>query len=796
MRSSTLGAVLCVCSLLAVGCGDDDGSNPDAGDGKTTTRLVGPEGGTVELTSGAKVEIPKDALTTTVSISVTELEDGDVADLPMNMESAGKAIAFKPHGTMFLMPIKVTLPYTPLTNEGPTEVRPMKLDDEEDTTWTTVFPSEKVGTDKVELNTTSFSVYQPARPRRQSGVVTLPDGAIVETDSGTDAGVDAAAPPDAAVEIDAGVDATVMVNRCDTNNGDCDSLVTCADTGDVAVVCGACPAGYVGDGASGCAPTLTGLTLSVGTLSPALDSGTLAYSVTADAFVSSIVLVPSIATNSLLTINGQAHSADQPWTSPVLSTGTNTFTLVLDHNGTTRSYTLTVTRAALAETDYIKASSAETGLGFGAAVAISGDTVVVGAPGYGQSIGAVYVYRSTSNAWMLESRLDNPSGLQYESFGYAVAIDGDILVVGASDDNSDGATGTSSASGAVYVFERTGGTWSSGVRLKASNFGEYDRFGQPVAISGDTLVVGASGESSNPIMGPSDDSFYGAGAAYVFTRTGTMWQEQAMLKASNADYYDEFGKAVAVEGDTVVVGAPYESSSATTVNGDEVNNDSTNSGAAYVFTRTGTTWARSAYLKAASGEAYDNFGTAVALSGDTIAVAAVGESSGVVDDPSDNSVDRAGAVYIFTGSGAAWTQQAYIKAGNPDAPGYGEGGWDQFGYTIGLDGDVLIVGAAQEDNAARSINAPYDTYDYMTEDDEVGAAYAFERVAGVWSQRHYLKASNADVRDQFGSGVAVSGTTLVCGAPFESSAATGVNNTTPGPDDNTAADSGAVYVFR
>jgi len=797
---SSLGALLCVSSFLAVGCGDDDGSNPDAGGGKTMTKLVGPEGGTVELAGGAKVEIPKDALGSTVSITVTELEDGDVADLPMNLEGAGKGFAFKPHGTMFLMPIKVTLPYTPLTNEGPLEVRPVKLDDEDDTTWTTVFPSEKVGTDKVELNTTSFSVYQAARPRRESGIVTLPDGAIVEADSGTDASVDAAMEPDAGldatVEVDAGVDATVMVNRCDTSNGGCDSLVTCADTGDVVVVCGACPVGYVGDGATGCVPTLIDLTPSAGSLTPALSTTETSYGVTVPALTQTFTATLTAPAGATLTVTGLAHTSGTAWQSPVLVTGDNVFTLVVARGALSTTYTLTVTRAALTETDYIKASSAETYLGFGRSVAIRGDVVAVGAPGFSQSLGAVYIYRRTSNAWMLEARLDNPSGVQAESFGNSVAIDGDTLVVGAFGESSDGATGSSASSGAAYVFEYSGGTWTPFATLKASNFGAYDYFGERVAISGDTIVVGATGESSDPSIGPADDSFYNAGAAYVFTRGSSTWQEQAMLKASNADYYDYFGAAVSVSGDTVVIGAPGESSSATTINGDETNNASYENGAAYVFTRTGTSWTRSAYLKAATGEDYDRFGAAVALSGDTVAVAATGESSGVVDDPSDNSVDKAGAVYIFTGNGATWAQQAYIKAGNPDAPGYGEGGWDNFGYSIGLDGDVLIVGAAEEDNPARGINVPYDTFNNNTEDEEVGAAYVFERTAGLWSQRQYLKASNADVQDEFGYGVAVSGTTLVCAAHNEASSALGVNDTTLGPGDNSGTSVGAAYIFR
>src|ERR1019366_7706367 len=191
-------------------------------------------------------------------------------------------------------------------------------------------------------------------------------------------------------------------------------------------------------------------------------------------------------------------------------------------------------------------------------------------------------------------------------------------------------------SGAAYVFVRNGTTWTQEAYLKASNpdggLGLYydgDLFGSSVAVSGDTVVVGARGEDSSAagVNGDqSDNSAPGFGAAYVFVRNGTTWTQQAYLKASNTDggldIYngDYFGGSVAVSGDTVVVGAGSEDSSATGVNGDQSDNSATYAGAAYVFVRSGTNWTQQAYLKASNTDPGDSFGMSVSVSGGTVIV--------------------------------------------------------------------------------------------------------------------------------------------------------------------------------
>ncbi len=349
----------------------------------------------------------------------------------------------------------------------------------------------------------------------------------------------------------------------------------------------------------------------------------------------------------------------------------------------------------IAQQAYLKASNTEQGDAFGDAfgwsVAVSGDTVVVGT--YVESsnatgvdgdqsdnsapfAGAVYVFIRNGTNWTQQAYLKASNTEAGDRFGFSVAVSGDTLVVGASSEDS-GATGvdgdqsdnSAPSSGAAYVFVRSGTTWSQQAYLKASNTDAGDNFGR-VAISGDTVVVGASGESSNATGAngnQSDNSAPSSGAAYVFMRSGTTWSEQAYLKASNTDAGDFFGSSVAISGDTVVVGAYFEDSNATGVNGDQSNNSGTNSGAAYVFVRTGTNWSQPAYLKASNTDTDDHFSLSVAISGDAVVVGAPDEASnstGVNGNQSNNSASHSGAAYIFTGLGKVPPRLAIAHSGD------------------------------------------------------------------------------------------------------------------------------------
>jgi hypothetical protein len=451
----------------------------------------------------------------------------------------------------------------------------------------------------------------------------------------------------------------------------------------------------------------------------------------------------------------------------------------------------------LVQQAYLKASNANQNDRFGAAAAVSGDTVVVGAldedssatgvngNGANNSVegsGAAYVFVRSGGVWSQQAYLKASNCGFGDHFGAAVAISGDTLVVGAHSErssaagvNGDQTDNSALASGAAYVFVRSGGVWTQQAYLKASNPGPFDLFGVSVAVGNDTVVVGASSESSNATGVNGDDadnSASGAGAAYVFVRSGGVWSQQAYLKASNTEANDHFGASVAISGDTVAVGAYWEDSSATGVNGDQTNNSGWGSGAAYVFVRSGGMWSQQAYLKPSSGQFDTLFGYSLALSGETLVVGAYQEDTLAVD---------AGAAYVFVRSGDIWSQEAHLQASHPDA-------LDYFGFSVAVSGDTAVIGARWEDSNATGLNG--NEADNSAQDS--GAAFVFARSGGVWSQYAYLKASNADAGDRFSQSVAVSGETVVVGALAEDSNATGVNGNQA---NNSALSSGAAYVF-
>jgi hypothetical protein len=227
---------------------------------------------------------------------------------------------------------------------------------------------------------------------------------------------------------------------------------------------------------------------------------------------------------------------------------------------------------------------------------------------------------------------------------------------------------------------------------------QMDKFGNSVSISGDTIVVGAP---QNKVT--TNNGAIASGAAYVFVREGPNWTQQAYLQPSNPGTNDYFGQSVSISGDTIVVGAHQEGSSATGVNGDQSNNAAPVSGAAYVFVRDGTTWSQQAYLKASNTGAGDYFGRWVSISGDTIVVGSPREDSnatGVNGDDSNEATDS-GAAYVYVRNGTSWSQQAYLKASNTEAG-------DLFGYAVSISGDTIVVGASQEDKPESGSGAAYE----------------------------------------------------------------------------------------
>jgi trimeric autotransporter adhesin len=466
---------------------------------------------------------------------------------------------------------------------------------------------------------------------------------------------------------------------------------------------------------------------------------------------------------------------------------------------------------------YVKASNPGGGDFFGAGVALSGDgsTLAVSAPFADivvkrsdqsmvttEEAGAVYVFIRKGTQWSQQAYIKASNirmdGLQRvgDEFGTSIALsrDGSILAVGAKFEA--GATAEVSTdfntekAGAVYVFTRSGGTWSQQAYLKAFTIAANDLFGFSIALSGDgsTLAVGAPGEDS-AATGTAPD----AGAVYLFTSNGTTWSQEAYIKASDAGMYDEFGASLALsdDGSTLAVGSSNQDH--TRANIECANSESTvmGTGAVYVFTRTSMTWSQQTSVKASNPGAADCFGASIALSGDgsVLAVGAPLEDSaatGIGGDQLDNMAANAGAVYVFTRNSTAWSQQAYIKPSNTDAS-------DGFGNSVALSGDgsALAVGASQESSAAVGVGGAQSSNADMF----AGAVYVFGRAGATWSQQAYVKASNTGVQDHFGASVALAGdgSILAVGAEQEDGAALGIN----GDQDNDGTPhAGAVYVFR
>lgn len=350
--------------------------------------------------------------------------------------------------------------------------------------------------------------------------------------------------------------------------------------------------------------------------------------------------------------------------------------------------------------------------GFGYSVALSGDTLVVGAPWHGDDTGAVYVFERSGSTWAQQAMLTIRDGAWGDRFGYAVAIAGDTIVAGSPGHVAQGST----HAGTAYVFVRSGASWAQQAELWAGDGGWFDWFGGAVAISGDTIVVGAPHHRVGP---------YGmAGAAYVFVRSGGSWAQQAELSASDGGPGDQLGTSVAIDGDTVVAGAPeHDAGQVDCV------------GAAWVFVRSESSWAQQARLEPGDGAALAGFGRSVAVTDDTIAVGAPGHEVG--------ETPYAGAVYVFARSGNSWAQQAVLSAGES----LGQAFW--LGWAVGISGDTIVAGA------------PWSSPDEGP--DDTGSAFVFVRSSSGWAQHQRL--TTGGVEYEFARSVAIAGETIVAGAP-------------------------------
>lgn len=296
----------------------------------------------------------------------------------------------------------------------------------------------------------------------------------------------------------------------------------------------------------------------------------------------------------------------------------------------------------------------------------------------------------TTSDWQQIAKIQKSNPAEQDIFGYSVGISGDYVVVG---------EGFNGFYGNAYIFKNDGTNWVQQAELNASDAALGKNFGYSVAINGDTAIIGAPGDNE------------WTGAAYIFTRTGTSWTQQAKLIASDGIIADEFGFSVALSGDTAVIGASYAGN--------------VWSGLSYVFTRTGTTWTQQAELMASDGMPEDQFGWSVSVSGNTVVVGSVYDNG------------RTGSAYVYTRTGTTWTEQQKLTASDAELE-------DAFGDSVGIDGNTTVIGAGWEN-----------TYN--------GAAYIFRRSGTTWTQEAKINSSEGN---EFGTAVSISGEKIVVGARF------------------------------
>ncbi|MGB0370485.1 MAG: FG-GAP repeat protein [Opitutales bacterium] len=364
---------------------------------------------------------------------------------------------------------------------------------------------------------------------------------------------------------------------------------------------------------------------------------------------------------------------------------------------------------------------------YGRSVGVSGDTVVVSAhldDENANNSGALVVYiRDENGAWNEQAKLRASDAALGDELGRALAIDGDTIVAGAWLADASGVD-----SGAAYIFVRENGAWFEQAKLIGSTSLGGDKFGDAVGISEDTVVIGAWHDDT---MGS------GAGAVYVFERFYGVWGETTKITPADGAAGDNFGISVAVDGDVIIAGA----------NG--VDDVASNAGSAYIFERTDDSWERNIKLVRADGAQGDRFGRSVAVSGDSVLISMHFDDTEALDQ---------GSAYIYTRSGDTWAEQQRL-VGSDGAAG------DEFGWSsVSLSGDIAVIGARHDDDAG----------------DSSGSAYVFQRQNSNWVETAKLTASDADLNDQFGIGVAVNGDIAVVGANLE---------------DADGLDSGSAYIF-
>lgn len=315
--------------------------------------------------------------------------------------------------------------------------------------------------------------------------------------------------------------------------------------------------------------------------------------------------------------------------------------------------------SGLMQAAMLKAENADNFDGFGHSVSIAGNVIVIGAPSEGGdgssaddnslvSSGAAYVFEKMDNSWMQTGYLKASNPGTDDLFGWSVATDGETIAVGAKWEDSDGSSSESNDirhAGAVYVFSKNQGEWQQQSYLKSANPTDYDSFGSSVAVDGDNLIAGA------PFKLDAE------GSVFAFRKISSEWQFVSEVSLESTESGDQFGWSVGLDADRAIVGAIGESSDGSSQDDNSVGW----AGAAFIFRLNGADWVLEEYLKPRFPGEIDQFGYSVELSGDFAVVGARLED-GISTDPENNSLTDSGAAYIFIREGSSWPERAYLKA--------------------------------------------------------------------------------------------------------------------------------------
>lgn len=561
----------------------------------------------------------------------------------------------------------------------------------------------------------------------------------------------------------------------------------------------ACAMGF-DDFGDGCEPVLTSLSVSQGQLVPSFDPAVTQYEVRVGLTRDALGVTASWEGGHQVSITDERVTSGLEVTRPV-QFGESVLQVRVAAGDKSREYALTVKRGAAA---YLKASNPRSLASFGDAVAVSedGNTLAVGAPGdlscssgiNGDQTdagcdfaGAAYVFVRVDGAWLQQAYVKASNAPSAQLFGSALAIgaEGNKLFVGAPGEKScslDQDDDDCSSAGAVYAFERDpSGQWRQFAYLKATNPARASRFGSALAVSDDasTIAVGAPQADSCP---PGDDC-PGSGAVHVFQLNGDTFS-QTRLTPAHPGSLDLFGSALALNGSgsTLVVGAPGNNScEELDVAGAE--QSCVASGAVHVFDRVEGSWSQSKFLRADPVVGHANFGASVAVSGNNDVVA-VGAPCPEADIPF-RECDDGGAVHVFRRPLGFWIESPTLRASTTELKAVGSS------VQVNHDGSLIAVAAPKEEGCS---TFP-ETDATVLGCEDAGGVYLLATEQQAWSRFMYLKATNTEAKDGFGSALALArdGAMVVVGAPREDSSEAG-----PGadPQNNGSSGSGAAFVFE